>query len=308
MSNNSLTRFLFFSSIAPSWILSASLKVSIIVLASMLALGVCPTFGGATLTVETAEQESTDIVSASGVILRVRVFRPPGNGPFPLAIVNHGSPVSASDRPTMPLPTFASASNWLLAKGYLIALPLRRGYGLTGGAWAEGYGACGNPDYYRAGLATADDIQATLTFFRARINVARERALVMGYSAGGWGSLALASTNPEGVQAVINFAGGRGGMQPDVSNCTPERLVDAAGRYGAAARIPSLWLYAANDNFFSRKLSKEMFDVFVHAGGNAEYVLLPVFGTNGHFLFTSPAGRKLGQPPVDAFLEKLAPH
>jgi predicted acyl esterase len=125
-----------FSSITPPWILNASLKVSIIVLASMLASGVYPTFGTATLTVETAEQESTDIVSASGVILRVRVFRPPGDGPFPLAIVNHGSPASASDRPIMPLPTFASASNWLLAKGYLIALPLRRGYGLTGGAWA----------------------------------------------------------------------------------------------------------------------------------------------------------------------------
>jgi pimeloyl-ACP methyl ester carboxylesterase len=218
-----LTTSLFFSLRArlagtsisvPWWILSASLKASIAILASVLASAVGQTFGEPALTVETAEQEITALVSAGGGILRVRVFRPPGDGPFPLAIVNHGSPASASDRPTMPLPTFASASNWLLEKKYLIALPLRRGYGLTGGGWAEAYGGCGNPDYYRAGLATAEDIQATLTFFRARGDVARERALVIGYSAGGWGSLALASTNPEGVRAVINFAGGRGGMQP----------------------------------------------------------------------------------------------
>jgi dienelactone hydrolase len=252
---------------APWWILSASLKASIAILASVLASAVGQTFGEPAVTVETAEQEIAAVVSAGGAILRVRVFRPPGDGPFPLAIVNHGSPASASDRPTMPLPTFASASNWLLEKKYLIALPLRRGYGLTGGVWAEAYGGCGNPDYYRAGLATAEDIRATLAFFRARGDVARERALVIGYSAGGRGSLALASTNPDGVRAVINFAGGRGGMQPNVPNCMPERLVDAANRYGATARIPSLWLYAVNDTFFSRQLSKEMFDAFVHRGG-----------------------------------------
>src|SRR5882757_6428184 len=40
-------------------------------------------------------------------------------------------------------------------RGYMVALPLRRGYGETGGPWRENYGSCGNPDYYRAGLVTA---------------------------------------------------------------------------------------------------------------------------------------------------------
>jgi dienelactone hydrolase len=271
----------------------------------MLALAAGPLLGRP-LTVDTAEQEIAAVAGAGGAVLRTRVFRPSGDGPFPLAIVNHGSPANASDRPGMPLPTFAPASNWLLENRYMVVLPLRRGYGETGGTWAEGYGGCGHADYYHAGLATAEDIQATLVFFRARADVARARALVIGYSAGGWGSLALASTNPEGVRAVLNFAGGRGGMQSNVPNCMPERLVDAAGRYGATARIPSLWLYAANDKFFSPQLSKEMFDAYVRRGGKAEYAALPAFGADGHFLFTSAAGRKLWQPPVDAFLETLA--
>jgi dienelactone hydrolase len=255
-------------------------------------------------TVEAAAQEIVGIAAAEGATLRTRIFRPAGQGPFPLAVVSHGSPPDASRRPVMEVPTFASASNWLLQRGYMVALPLRRGYGETGGPWRENYGSCGNPDYYRAGLVTAEDIQAAIGFFRARSEVARDRILLIGWSAGGWGSLAADSQNPPGVFAVLNFAGGRGG-NPRLGNCTPQRLVDAAGRYGATARIPSLWLYAANDKFFAPELSRKMFDAFVRAGGKADYVALPAFGADGHRIF--PDGRALWQPPVETFLATIKP-
>jgi dienelactone hydrolase len=255
-------------------------------------------------TVEAAAQEIVGIAAAEGATLRTRIFRPAGQGPFPLAVVSHGSPPDASRRPVMEVPTFASASNWLLQRGYMVALPLRRGYGETGGPWRENYGSCGNPDYYRAGLVTAEDIQAAIGFFRARPEVARDRILLIGWSAGGWGSLAADSQNPPGVFAVLNFAGGRGG-NPRLGNCTPQRLVDAAGRYGATARIPSLWLYAANDKFFAPELSRKMFDAFVRAGGKADYVALPAFGADGHRIF--PDGRALWQPPVETFLATIKP-
>jgi dienelactone hydrolase len=255
-------------------------------------------------TVEAAAQEIVGIAAAEGATLRTRIFRPAGQGPFPLAVVSHGSPPDASRRPVMEVPTFASASNWLLQRGYMVALPLRRGYGETGGPWRENYGSCGNPDYYRAGLVTAEDIQAAIGFFRARSDVARDRILLIGWSAGGWGSLAADSQNPPGVFAVLNFAGGRGG-NPLLGNCTPRRLVDAAGRYGATARVPSLWLYAANDKFFAPDLSRRMFDAFVRAGGKADYVALPAFGADGHRIF--PDGRALWQPPVETFLATIKP-
>ena len=71
----------------------------------------------------------------------------------------------------MEVPTSASASNWLLQRGYMVVLPLRRGYGQTGGPWLESYGACSNPDYYRAGLTSAADIEAAIGFFRKRSEV-----------------------------------------------------------------------------------------------------------------------------------------
>jgi dienelactone hydrolase len=257
------------------------------------------------VTVENAATEVVGIATRSGATLMTRMFQPPGQGPFPLAVISHGSPASASQRPTMEVPTFASASNWLLQQGYMVALPLRRGYGETGGAWAESYGSCSNPDYYRAGLTSAEDIADAIAFFRVRLEVDRDRVLVIGWSAGGWGSIALASENPKGVFAVFNFAGGRGGGQPTVGNCAPKRLVAAAGRYGATARVPSLWLYSANDSFFGPELGREMFDAFVDAGGRAEYVALPAFGRDGHRVFGAVDGRALWQPPVEKFLAKL---
>ena len=79
--------------------------------------------------------------------------------------------------------------NALRARG----LPLRRGYGQTGGPWLENFGRCSSPDYYRAGLTTAQDIRTVIDYFRGRTEVQRDRILLVGWSAGGWGSLAAAS-------------------------------------------------------------------------------------------------------------------
>lgn len=256
-------------------------------------------------TVKAASQEIVGIRTRSGAVLQTRVLRPTGPGPFPLAVVSHGSPPDPAQRPAMQVPTYASASNWLLQRGYLVALPLRRGYGETGGPWVENFGSCSSPDYYRAGLTTAEDIRTAADFLRDRSDVRRDHVLLIGVSAGGWGSLAAASQNPSGVFAVINFAGGRGGHHPKAGNCAPERLVAAAGRFGSTARIPTLWLYAANDSFFAPDLARKMFDAFVHAGGRAEFVALPAFGSEGHQVFGATDGRTLWQPPVEKFLDGL---
>jgi dienelactone hydrolase len=134
--------------------------------------------------------------------------------------------------------------------------------------------------------------------------VKRQNTLVIGVSAGGWGSIATASRNPSDVSAILNFAGGRGGGQPQVGNCTPQRLVEAAGRYGATAHGRSLWLYAENDKLFGPQLSRSMFDAYVHGGAPAQYVLLPPFGSDGHRVFPAAAGRALWQAPVEEFLAR----
>lgn len=231
------------------------------------------------------------------------VLRPPGDGKRPLVVINHGSPADPSQRPSMK-PGFRTAAMWFLKRGFVVALPMRRGYGETGGSWAEEYGKCGSPDYRRAGLETAKDIATAVDYMTALPFVEPQRAIVVGQSAGGWGSIALASLNPPKVAAIVNFAGGRGGYadnRPN-NNCTPDRLVQAASEYGRTARLPMLWLYTENDLFFNPTLSRRMAEAFTAAGGKADYRLLPAFGKDGHLMFGSADGLERWEPLVAQFL------
>jgi dienelactone hydrolase len=118
------------------------------------------------------------------VLLHTIVFRPDGDRPVPLVIINHGSPRSAADRPGLTA-RFAFASEWFVRRGFAVAVPTRRGYGQTGGGWAEDSGSCNSPDYFSAGRATAADIRAALVYMREQPFVDRERVVLVGQSAAG---------------------------------------------------------------------------------------------------------------------------
>ena len=135
----------------------------------------------------------------------------------------------------MQVPTYASASNWLLEHGYLVALPLRRGYGETGGPWLENYGSCSTPDYYRAGLTTAEDIRTAADFLRDRSDVRRDRVLLLGVSAGGWGSLAAASQNPLAMLGVTDRGRLAEGQRADIVELDDALAVRRVWRAGVAA-------------------------------------------------------------------------
>jgi hypothetical protein len=62
-----------------------------------------------------------------------------------------------------------------------------------------------------------------------------------------------------------------------------------------------LWVYAANDQFFSPPLAHRFHDAFRAAGGNAAFIDAPAYGQDGHYLF-SAEGRSQWTPMVDVFL------
>lgn len=256
-----------------------------------------------------AREQVVRIPAGDGSSMVATVMRPAGDDRKPVVVINHGSPADGSRRAAMALPRYDALSTWFLARGYVVVLPLRRGYGETGGTWAEAYGSCRSPDYYAAGLQGAADIKAALDYMRLQYYVAAERSLVVGESAGGWAALALSSLNPPGVSGIVDFAGGRGGRQKlpggGVGNCAPDALVIAAGRYGSTARVPTLWVYAANDSFFEPNLARRMFDSYVGAGGRGTYRPLGAFGKDGHRLAASDGGVAVWQGPVSEFLASL---
>jgi dienelactone hydrolase len=244
---------------------------------------------------------------AAKVDMRTLVFRPHGDGPFPLAVINHGSTQDAEGRAGTPLNEFEALTTWFVRRGYAVAIPERPGHGRTGGPYLEDQGDCDEADYRRSGLATAASIEVAITFMTAQPFVRRSGVIVVGQSAGGWGGIALASRNPPEVKAVINFSGGRGGRSYDRSNnnCSPERLISALREFGRTARVPTLWMYTENDSYFPPDLSRRMAEEFGLAGGSVEYHLLPPFGDEGHVLAESRDTAQIWGPTLEAFLARL---
>jgi pimeloyl-ACP methyl ester carboxylesterase len=237
------------------------------------------------------------------VEIDVTVLRPEGAGPFPIVVLSHGSPRVPGDRRKEGRQRLTGQSEPFLALGYAVIVPTRRGYGHSGGEWAEGFGACSDPDYYAAGLETARDVRAAVDAVRGASWADTRQVILAGQSAGGFGSVAASSQPFEGLVAVINFAGGRGSMAPD-HVCTEARLVDAMAKYGGAARVPELWLYSANDRFFGPSLARRMHDAFVASGGKAEFVEAPPTGLDGHSYFARAVDD--WAPRVQRFLERVA--
>ena len=86
------------------------------------------------------------MTDAVGAILTIpaRICRPEGKGPFPLAILNHPAAQPGQGRSDIRLPGCGTPiARWFLARGYVVGLPLRRGYGPDDSAgWAADPGSC----------------------------------------------------------------------------------------------------------------------------------------------------------------------
>jgi dienelactone hydrolase len=238
---------------------------------------------------------------AASVVLEAMVVRPDDGLPHPLVVLNHGSPRSADDRPAMtPLSMWAQAVAFA-RRGWVAVAFLRRGYGRSGGEWAESYGSCSTPDYAAAGRAGASDIAAVAKFMMAEPYVGKGKWISVGHSAGAFATVALTADPPPGLAAAISFAPGRGSSSPDAV-CGEQQLVAAFAEYGRTSRLPLLWVSAQNDHFFGPLLVSRLTGAFSAAGGNLTYIKAPSFGSDGHQLFSAANGVPVWSPIVDRFL------
>jgi dienelactone hydrolase len=237
------------------------------------------------------------------------LFRPPGGGPFPLVVIAHASTQNVLRRAQMPQPEYAALSAWLVARGFAVLVPERPGHGATGGKYLEDQSGCDEANYSRAGHATADSIVAALNYLREQPFIRQDGTVVIGHSAGAWGALALAGSNPKGVFGIIAFAPGRGGRANDFPNqvCAPRTLMSAAAEFGGGARVPVLWLVSANDTYFSPELSRQLADAFRTGGGKVDFRVLAAYGGEGHWLAETEGGIKIAGPELERALKALSP-
>jgi dienelactone hydrolase len=222
--------------------------------------------------------------------------------PHPTVLINHGSPRDPRQRVKMSAISYLPIAMEFARRGYAVAVVMRRGYGGSGGTWVENMGSCAAPNYLRSALTASQDLHAVINYLGTLSQFDVHKMLAVGISAGGFSTVALTADNPPpGLVAAISFAGGRGSKADNVV-CSPDQLVDTFGILGKTSRVPMLWVYAENDHFFNPVLAKRFYAAFTKSGGNANLIIVPPYGTEGHFLFSND-GIPTWTPLVDHFLK-----
>lgn len=223
---------------------------------------------------------------------------------YPVVIISHGTSVDPYTRAHIRF-DYLHASEYFLKKGFVVVVPMRRGYaGSDGAVIADSIGSCSHPDYSSSAREASRDIAAIIGYVKSLPYADARQILLVGTSTGGFASLATASLKIEGVIGVINFAGGSGGLSPTEPNghaCNEKKLIDVMGSFGKA-EVPTLWIYAEDDPFFGPELAQAMFADYTRNGGKGRLVITPPFG---HALLGRAEGRNIWAPHGDEFLHDL---
>jgi dienelactone hydrolase len=248
------------------------------------------------------------------VALTTEVFKPKGDGPFPVVLFSHGRPGNEAQRRDMKSPISRGAALYWLRKGFAVVAPIRPGYGATGGgdrelvgARYDPFGRCmGRPDLAAPARNAVATVTAALDWTRTQPWADGKRILLVGTSTGGFASVAAAATNPPGVVGYINFAGGVGGdpARAPGKPCGTDVMEDMMRELGKTSHVPGLWLYAQNDLYWGADAPPAWHAAYVQAGAKAQFVQTdPVPGADGHQLLAR--GSELWSGPVDKFLKEL---
>jgi dienelactone hydrolase len=252
-------------------------------------------------------REEVHSVPVAGTEARIVVtsFRPPGDGPFPWIVLSHGTATTAEAnraigryRPLTPI------REWV-RRGYAVVVPVRRGYGASGGEhFGDAYGSCARPEFRRAGEGAALDLLATVAWAKTARDLDGARWLLVGQSAGGFASIYTATKHPAGLVAVLAFAPGRGGdpeKRPG-EPCASDRMAELFASIAPGVRVPVLWFYAENDQYIGPRVQKLWFESFRSGGGRGELVVIPPFPERlGHGVFPSTRGIPLWTSAVSRF-------
>lgn len=241
------------------------------------------------------------------------VYKPAGDGPFPLVIFSHGRAPSRVDRAKLENPVLIGHANYWLRKGVAVIAPVRPGYGETGGFDREDSGTrwsgkvcTGDADFTRVASHAGQTVVALHQWALQQPWVRKDRVLLEGQSVGGMTTVSVAALNLPGVVGAVNFAGGSGGNPEDspTRSCKPENMAKTYGELGKLVKVPNLWLYAENDQYWGPEAPRQWHEAFKAGGSDTQFIQTgPLPGHDGHALLTY--GGKMWSVPLDAFARKV---
>ena len=237
----------------------------------------------------------TEVFYPSGSLrIQAYLYRPQGDGPFPVVIYNHGSR-DGRERESVP---FEYVGRMLTSAGYVVLVPERRGYGKSDGAiwWHD----VGDSSQLVARLqAETDDVLAALGYLQTLDFADTKRIAVMGWSFGGIVTM-FAASRSGAFAAAVNQAGGA--LSWDANPSLRAALIAAAEK----SATPTLFMVAANDRTTSSITT--LADIYKARGIPHRAVIYEPFtprqgrpGAPGHALF-SAQGTAVWEADVVQFL------
>lgn len=229
-----------------------------------------------------------------GVKLETTIFTPPGDGPFPVLLMNHGK---APGMPNFqPRARYLAISREFVKRGYAVVIPMRKGFSQSTGMYVSG--GCSIEGNARA---QAEDVLGVLEYTVQQPWADKSRILIAGQSHGGLTTMAFGAINFPGVKGLINFAGGL-----RVDSCHWQSpLTDAFASFGAKTKVPSIWFYGENDSYFNPEVARKLYEAYNGAGGHAKLIAYGPFGKDSHVMSGSPAGVKIWWPETEQFLQSI---
>ena len=184
-----------------------------------------------------AKAEYSDVFYRSGTLrIEAHLYKPDGDGPFPVVIYNHGSR-DGRERESIP---FQYVGSMLTKAGYVVLVTERRGYGRSDGAtWREE--TRNDPARLVPRLqAETDDVLAAIDYLRTLPFADTKRMGIVGWSFGGIVTM-LASSRNNVFLAAVDQAGGS--LSWDGNPSLRNTLITAANK----STTPTLFLVAKND-------------------------------------------------------------
>lgn len=255
------------------------------------------------------EHSSVGAAAGQTIQLAATLYRTRLPGRQPLVILNHGAPGFAADAVQRTW-HFEAEARFFLAHGFNVVVPMRKGRGQSGGPYLE---RTAIPTAIQVASAVEDE-DTVVNAMRTESWVDPARIIVAGWSRGGGLSVVYAARHPDKVAGVINFSGGwwseyESKYEPETSGAEEAQMRGLLATAGKTTRVPEVWLYADNDEFFSTAYARKIFDAFRANGGTGDFLTFgKVAGVpsstagNGHALFEHVG---MWQAAVAAYLRRV---
>lgn len=198
----------------------------------ILVSGLALSFASATAASAQTDSPLT-VASADGTVLAGTLYLPPGEGPYPVTILTHGS-----ERGGRMQPGYLRWAERIRGRGIGVLVFDKRGVGESAGEYVEAP-PLGVP---------ASDVLAWVELLRVRDDVRADGIGVLGWSQGGWTGPLAASRSPH-LSFVVAISGpGVSPLEQNIYDKTNRLMVSApdanAGERGARA-VRLVMTYAA---------------------------------------------------------------